>query len=222
MSVPIPLQEIFHYAHAAQPEYRAALLAAQPVFDRFDISVSARRAAHFMAQVMYESCALTALQENLHYRVARLAAVWPDRFWPKGPNNPALYATPEALANCVYAGRNGNTEPGDGYLFRGRGLLQLTGRANYHAVSVALRKEYADAPDLCADPDLAYDANWAMKVAAVIWQAKGCNRFADSNNLAKITLAISGSKQSVAERQVWFGYMQKVFGLAAPGAPYGA
>src|SRR5690349_18106471 len=118
-----------------QPGYRAAFTSGQPVLDQWGISASPLRVAHFLAQVLHESQALTVEYENLHYAAARLAKVWPARFRPHGPLDPAPYVRdPRKLADLVYGGRMGNTAPGDGYTYRGRGMLQLTGRSAYQRV----------------------------------------------------------------------------------------
>ena len=86
--------------------------------------------AMLLAQVGHESQDLNTLEENLSYSARRLMQVWPSRF----PNDriASQYAhNPEALANNVYGGRMGNDKDGDGWLFRGRGPIQLTGRYNY-------------------------------------------------------------------------------------------
>jgi putative chitinase len=212
MNVRVDPQRILRYARHALPAYRGALQDAQAVFDRHGISDNALRAAHFSAQFMYESAALRVAEEDLDYRAARIAQVWPTRFLPRGPLDPAAYAhQPELLGNCVYGGRNGNTEPGDGYAFRGRGLLELTGRSGYAAATLALRAGAADAPDLCATPALAVDARWALEVAASVWVAKGCNRHADADNLLKVTRAINGGEEGLSERRIWLRWMKRAF-----------
>ena len=108
-----------------------------------EIDTPARRAA-FLAQVGHESSQLTRLVENLNYSAQGLAATWPGRYLgPDGqPNALALRLArnPQAIADNTYATRNGNGDEasGDGWRFRGRGLLQITGRANYRLVGEAL------------------------------------------------------------------------------------
>lgn len=110
---------------------------------REEIDTPARRAA-FLAQVGHESSQLTRLVENLNYSAQGLAATWPGRYLgPDGqPNALALRLArnPQAIADNTYATRNGNGDEasGDGWRFRGRGLLQITGRANYRLVGEAL------------------------------------------------------------------------------------
>lgn len=103
--------------------------------DRWGIDTPAR-VAHFLAQVGVESGGLARVEENLSYSAERLMTVWPSRFKTLAAAQ-AYARNPEALANKVYGGRMGSTQPGDGWRYRGRGLKQLTGRNNY--------KEYAEA-----------------------------------------------------------------------------
>lgn len=132
MPVLVTLDQITQLAPSARSSYRDAFAAGQPVLDQFEISATPLRVAHFMAQMMHESGGLTIQFENLNYSPERLPKVWPTRFQPKGPLDPAQFAhNSERLANEVYARAElGNTEPGDGFKYRGRGLLQLTGKAS--------------------------------------------------------------------------------------------
>src|SRR5689334_803882 len=96
--------------------YRSALSSAagRDTLLRYGVAASPTRLAHFMAQVLHETAGLTLLEENLHYSSARLSAVWPSRFRPHGPLDPARYAgNAQRLANVVYGGRLGNTGPND-------------------------------------------------------------------------------------------------------------
>ena len=138
MTVQITERDIAILAPSARSSYREAFANAQPVLDQFGISESPLRMAHFMAQVLHECGGLTIQFENLNYSAERLPKVWPSRFQPTGPLNPNAYAhNPQKLANEVYGRRMGNTAPGDGFAYRGRGLLQLTGKD-----SLAERKEW--------------------------------------------------------------------------------
>ncbi|HXA47986.1 MAG TPA: lytic enzyme [Burkholderiaceae bacterium] len=214
MPILIDANRILRYSHRALPCYVTALSAAQEMYDRYGISANRLRAAHFTAQIMFESGALRVEQEDLDYSAARLTAVWPSRFRPRGALNPADYAhNPQSLADCVYGGRGGNTEAGDGYKFRGRGLIQLTFKANYLAATNALRKLDPGAPDLCVTPDLVCDPAWALAVAGSVWQAKGCNQYADHDNIDKVTRAINGGENGLAERRIWLRWMKQVFGV---------
>lgn len=205
MNVHVTVEQLEQLAPRMRPGYREAFRNGQPVLERWGIAASPRRVAHFLAQVLHESQALTVEYENLQYSAARLAAVWPSRFRPHGPLDPAAYARdPRKLANLVYGGRMGNEQSGDGYAYRGRGMLQLTGRAAYARASALLRADAAGAsPDFVADPDAVVEPRWSLQVAAAIWCDKGCNELADSDDLDQLTRRINGARNGLAERGEW-------------------
>ncbi len=154
MAVAVTLEQILHLAPSARSSYRDAMQNGQPVLDRYAISATPIRLAHFFAQVLHESGGLLVQFENLNYSPERLSKVWPTHFHPKGPLDPAGYAhNPQKLANRVYGGRMGNLSPDDGYLYRGRGLLQLTGRDSYREATLTVRRDNPGAPDFVAAPD---------------------------------------------------------------------
>lgn len=191
-------------APSARSSYREAFQNGQPILDRFGISANALRLAHFMAQILHESAAFTIQFENLNYSADRLPKVWPSRFQPTGQLDPQAYAhNPEKLANEVYGGRMGNTAPGDGFAYRGRGLIQLTGKDSYREATTILRAADATAPDFVASPDEVISAQWCLAVAASEWSSKGCNAFADADDIRKVTRAINGGLIGLAERTEW-------------------
>lgn len=154
----------------------------------FDISTPERQAA-FLAQCMVESQGFTALEENLYYTTpARLNAIFSAI---RTDAEAALYVrNPKALANKVYANRNGNGDEasGDGWAYRGRGLFQLTGKANYKAASegVGLGAVYLHKPDLVAQPsDACLTAGW-------YWLSHGCNQLIDAADFDRTTRLING------------------------------
>jgi len=157
-----------------------------------------------MAQMMHESGALTIQFENLNYSPERLPKVWPSRFQPRGSLIPGDFAhNPEKLANEVYGGRMGNIAKGDGYLYRGRGLLQLTGKDSYAQATAMLRKSDQSAPDFTQTPDAVIDAEWCLEVAASEWAAKGCSQAADQDLINTVTKRINGGLVGLAERIEW-------------------
>jgi putative chitinase len=204
MPVKVALTQILKLAPNARSSYREAFENGQSVLDSHGISASALRVAHFMAQMLHESGGLTIQFENLNYSPQRLPQVWPSRFKPKGPLNPNDFAhNPQKLANEVYGKRMGNTRPNDGFTYRGRGLLQLTGKDSYREATVTLRKDDPNAPDFVAAPDEVISAQWCLKIAAAEWVAKGCNDFADQDNINKVTRAINGGLIGLPQRKDW-------------------
>lgn len=155
------------------------------------------RLAHFLAQCCHETGGLTILRESLNYTSAeRLVAVWPSRFPTTAAAAPYV-RNPEGLANRVYAGRMGNTQPGDGWRFIGRGLLQITGRDAYREIGERI------GVNLEANPELACLESHALSVALAVWQWKGCDIHADADDIAKVTRAINGGQIGLRDRKEW-------------------
>lgn len=158
---------------------------------------SPRRQAHFVAQCAHESAGFRLLVENLRYSASALLATWPHRFTP---TEAVGFAFDELrIAERAYGGRNGNGPEGsgDGYRFRGRGLIQITGRANYMACGRALTLDLESAPELLeAPPYAAASAGW-------FWQTHGCNQLADDDDFEGITRSINGGTHGIAERANW-------------------
>ncbi len=150
--------------------------------------------AAFLAQVGVESGGLTRLEENLNYTTPeRLMAVWPTRFRTAADAAPCV-RNPQALANKVYANRMGNTLPGDGWRYRGRGLKQLTGKDNYAAYTMACDVDALSNPDLLLQPEHAADS------AAWFWVSNGCAELASKRDWTALTRRINGGLTCLADR----------------------
>ena len=205
MNTKVTMDQVLHLAPNIRTSYREAFQNAQGVLDQHKISDSPLRVAHFMAQILHESGGLSILYENLNYSAVRLPKVWPSRFKPKGPLNPADYANnPQKLANEVYhRAELGNTDPNDGYTYRGRGLLQLTGKVSYKQATTILRQENPAAPDFVVLPDEVISGVWCLQIAAAEWVSKGCNALADVDNIKKITRTINGGLIGLSGRIEW-------------------
>jgi putative chitinase len=204
MSVQVTLAQVTQLAPNIRSVYSDGFANGQSVLDLFGISNNALRVAHFMAQMLHETGGLAILIESLNYSEQGLAKTWPTRFQPKGPLDPAQFAHDEQkIANMVYGGRMGNTAPGDGFTFRGRGMLQLTGKDSYTTATKILRDSYSDAPDFAANPDAVISSDWCLKVAAAEWSSKGCNGMADKDDVRAVTFAINGGYIGLAQRQEW-------------------
>lgn len=178
-----------------------------------------KRIAAFIAQCAHESGGFTMLVENLNYSADTMAVVWPNRFAEQGPdparpgktkpkkdakgkNIPnkfalALHRKPEAIANVVYANRMGNgpTESGEGWLYRGRGLKQLTGKDNVTRCSKALGVDFVSNPDLLLEP------KWAAMSAAWFWSENKLSPFADRGDLEGMTKKINGGLIGYPDRK---------------------
>lgn len=204
MAISVSFEQIRRLAPNARSSYRVAFQNGQPLLDEFAISASPLRLAHFMAQVLHESGGLALQIESLNYSAARLPKVWPTRFRPRGPLDPADFAhNQEKLGNEVYGGRMGNTGPNDGFTYRGRGLLQLTGRDSYRKATDTLRARHPEAPDLVASPDEVFGSRWCLAIAAAEWADRGCNAHADTDDIRRVTRAINGGLVGLADRIDW-------------------
>lgn len=156
---------------------------------QYEIDTPARLSA-FLAQVGHESAGFTRTVESFAYRAERLVQVWPTRFTLETAQR--MVGHPDAIAEAVYGGRMGNNRPGDGYKFRGRGLVMATGRANYAAICELLRERAADVPDLLAQPEALAEPRWAALSAAAFWEDHDLNRLADTGDFRGITKRING------------------------------
>jgi len=168
----------------------------QATFARFGIDTPLRRAA-FVAQCAHESSLFTTLEESLFYRKPeRICAI----FKSKVPNlalAQTLACNPRLLANRVYANRNGNQDEasGDGWRYRGRGLIQLTGRTNYTRAAADLQRDYVGDPDLVLQPpDACLTAGW-------FWHTGKLNALADAKRIDDITRAVNGPAMAGAKER---------------------
>lgn len=160
---------------------------------------TAQRLAAFLAQVGHESQGLRRTSENLNYSASRLLAVWPSRF--TNSQAVAVEHNPEAIANHVYGGRLGNNEDGDGWRYRGRGLIQLTGRRNYEAITEELAEKIGSVPDFVLQPDLLENPRWAALSAGAYWDSRHLNALADAGKFDAIGRAINGGDNGKEDRQ---------------------
>lgn len=161
---------------------------------RFDIDTPARVSA-FVAQCNVESDGFTKLEEDLWWTTPeRIARYFSSRVRDL-EHASQLARNPKGLANCVYAGKNGNGSEasGDGWRYRGRGLKQLTGRGNYRDAEIALDRPYVDQPDLVALPvDACLTAAW-------YWHNIKANLLADSGQWNAITRLVNGRAMDQAD-----------------------
>jgi len=166
------------------------------VVQTFDIS-NPFRLAHFLAQCAHESGNFKFTRENLNYSEIGLLNVFPKYF---DKNTAKLYARkPEQIANIVYECRlgNGNRNTGDGYKFRGRGYLQLTGRVNYKAFGDYIGMDLITNPDLVA-------TKYALTSAAWFFEKKGlwkiCDQGVDEPTIVAVTKRVNGGTNGLKDR----------------------
>lgn len=169
------------------------------------------RLATFLAQVGHESGGFTTLVESFNYTPDRLATVFgPKRITPEEARaygrTPEHPADQERLANILYGGywgaKNlGNTQDGDGWRYRGRGPIQITGRSNYRNVSRLAAVAGQVVPDFEQSPDKLAEPEWGTWCAAALWLAKGCNALADLGDFDKQTQKINGGLNGIEDRR---------------------
>jgi len=176
---------------------------------RYEIDTNLR-ISHFLAQIIHESGHLRYKKENLNYSVTGLRTVFGKYF-----NNDAIahdYArNPEKIANRVYASRmgNGDEKSGDGYKYRGRGLIQLTGFNNYKECGEGLKL------DLLKNPDLLCENSEVMVLSACwYWKKHGLNNPADNDALTEITKKINGGLNGFDDRKNNLSIAKKVLGVS--------
>jgi len=163
------------------------------------------RIAMFMAQVGHESGGLTHIEENLNYRAERLPVVFPRYFRDV---NPSAYArNPEKIANRVYANRMGNgpESSGDGYRYRGRGLIQLTGHDNYARFANDMGMSVEEAVEYLSTPE------GAAMSAAWFWSKNGLNEIADRGDVVAATKRINGGTIGLVDRQAHYSEALHIF-----------
>lgn len=165
--------------------------------------------AAYLAQAGHESAGFSTTTENLSYSAERIVDLAtkarPGTRWRSlGPRAAELARQPAKLANAAYGGRMGNRDEasGDGWRYRGRGLIQNTGRANYEAVRDGLRAlGVADCPDFVALPDALSEPRWAALAAAMYWREHDLNALADAGDFDGITRRINGGSTGAADRR---------------------
>jgi len=175
-----------------QAERRAYLGELRRVLPDYGIDTGLRL-AHFLAQVLHESAMMRQTVENLNYGADALRTVFARYF---DADTARRYAhDPERIANRVYGGRlgNGNEASGDGFRFRGRGLIHLTGRANYRAFSAWLGSDVEAEPELIAE-------RYAVQSAVYYWAAHDLNASADNDDAVGITRAVNGGVNGLSAR----------------------
>jgi putative chitinase len=191
----------------AKNNYIQAIREGGPLFEEHGITTPLRM-SHFMAQAMTETGGFKVLRESMSYSVPRMLQIF-------GVGNhsakitaaeaPSLAHNERALSERVYGLGNprkarelGNTQPGDGFLFRGNGVLQTTGRGAHKRMGQPFGLDFEANPDLVTAPE------HALKPALKEWSDNNLNRFADQNDIRTITKRINGGLNGFADRKAFF------------------
>ena len=163
-------------------------------FQRFNI-ITINQQAMFIGQVSHECGNFRLLEENLNYKAATLMKLWPKRF-PTLEKANEYSGNAKKIANSVYSSRMGNRDEnsGDGYRFRGRGCIQLTGHANYFHASKALGIDFVANPDLVSTPQ------YAALTGGWFWDTHKLNDPANALDYARVTKIINGGLIGLDDR----------------------
>ena len=211
----IDAAKIADFARNALPQYRQAFLGGNEMLTRYGINQTPLRLCHFLGQIGNECGRLTIIEENMAYRSAqRLRTIWPTRFPTLASAEPYVN-NPQKLAEKVYGGRFDN-RPGDGWRYRGRGLVQITGRSSYREMGEKL------GIDLENNPDLAVDPKHALAIACETWAGKAMpgerdmNKLADANKLEAMTYRINGGFTNIDDRRDAFEEAWDIWGTGKP------
>ena len=206
--IPLTAEYVMAATGSTRPNADKFLPFMQGTCKAFDIT-SPIRIAGFLSQIGVESGGLSSLQENLNYKVDTILRMFgrhritEDDARKFGRVDGGQRANQEMLANLLYGGEFGrknlgNTEVGDGWMFRGRGLKQLTGRSNYKRCGDALGMDLIGNPDLLLEPvNASLSAGW-------FWSANGLNSIADTGNVVAMTKRINGGDIGLAQREALF------------------
>lgn len=164
--------------------------------------------AAFVANCAHESAHFSRVEENLNYSAQALRMYWPKRVSIELASR--LARKPEQIANVVYANRmgNGDVDSGDGHRFKGRGILQVTGRFNYEKLS------YAWGVDCLAEPEKLTTPLGAVVSACWFWKTNGCNELAQAERWKDLCIRINGGLNGYAERMSLLGEALEYLGDA--------
>ena len=175
------------------------------ILPKYEITSKTRIAA-FLSQTGHESLDYTIMSENLNYSAKGLNTVFAKYFKNAGRDANLYARQPEKIANIVYANRlgNGDTASGDGWKYRGRGIIQLTGYSNY--------KAFADYIDKTVEETIQYvqTKEGALESAAWFWNSRNINKVADTGDVVAVTRLINGGTHGLTDRTKRYNNALKV------------
>ncbi len=165
-------------------KYVQAILSSYGLLKKYEINTPLR-IAHFLGQGLIETGFLKYASENLNYSASRLRVIFP-KYVRSDEQAKHLHRKPEEIANLVYGGRLGNTEPGDGWRYRGRGFFQLTGRANYRRFGEIAGIDLEGNPDI-----IEKNLKTSLQVAAAYFAHNNLGMYADRNDGAAVSRGVN-------------------------------
>jgi len=207
-------------APRALQAYRQAFEQGDALLAEYGISTPLRL-AHFLAQAMHETGGLTILVESGSYKQKGLAGMWDGGNWHRyfesrdaclKMADQCVVDRGEALFSLVYGNRLGNGPPEtrDGWTYRGRGILQTTGRENYRKYGRKCRVDFE------GNPELIIAAEHALKPALAEWSEGNLNVAADHDDIEVITRRINGGLNGLDGRKAWLARIKPIVGGAKP------
>jgi len=203
-------EHIIHILHG-NADAAAWADAALEILPKYEINTP-NRIAGFFAQCGHESMNFTALSENLNYRAETLEKLF-SKYFSKAGRDAAAYAKqPEKIANVIYANRmgNGDTASGEGHLFRGRGIIQLTGKDNYSAFASSIKMTLLDVIDYVQTK------KGALESACWYWNSRKINIACDEGDIVKMTKLVNGGTIGLEDRRKHYEQALAVLGGAVP------
>ena len=196
-------------------EYAEWFEAMEEILQYYEIT-TVDRVAGFIAQCAHESNNFRVTQENLNYSAKGLNAVFPKYFVRAGRDANAYHRQPEKIANVVYANRmdNGDEASGDGWRFRGRGVIQLTGRHNY--------TKFGETLGYTAEQAIKYlkSKKGALESACWFWKTNGLNKWADKQDVVGMTKRINGGTIGLEDRKKHYKHALEVLGGSWSPPPF--
>jgi len=177
------------------------------VLPKYEI-ITVERVAGFIAQCGHESRDFSVLSENLNYSASALNKIFPKYFERAGRYAADYHRQPEAIANIIYANRmgNGNTDSGDGWYYRGGGILQLTGFDNYRRFGKDVGKSARDAADYVRTKE------GALESACWFWKENNLNRYCDRQDIVGLSKRINGGTHGMDDRKARYIKAMDVLG----------
>lgn len=196
-----------HYPNAKAEVVKALASSLDVLAEKYGVNTPLRL-SHFLAQTAHESGGFRLIEENLNYSADSLNKVFPKYFKNAGRDAQEYHRQPEKIANIVYASRmgNGDTASGDGFKFRGRGLIQLTGRSNYTNFAKDNGIDVEEAVVYLTTP------KGAVESAAWFWSKNGLNALADKDDVVAVTKRINGGTIGLDDRKKHTEEFKEVLG----------
>lgn len=161
--------------------------------------------AMFLAQTTHESNDYKRLEESFNYRPERLFEVFKKRVGTIEKAKELCSKGAKAIGDFVYGGRLGNAKD-EGYKYRGRGIIQLTGKNNYKYYGEKLNIDLVNSPDLAKEPNI------AIEIALLFWKEKGCGLLARNGDVKGVTKLINGGYNGLEDREDRFDRILKILG----------